>query len=284
VPESVYDHTCVCFFGDLRPAKELEPEDSNHKTQNRRQEESHVTWELLRNPLLRLHYAVGHEADARNIAAMVEQGYPLLLRRLALQTLPATLEVFLHPEPTEIARAGTTRCTATSTQGSLALRIEHLAPSAHAPGGPYDDHYHFRVLMHELAAPMIAYRIRIKPPGWPQTDAPEWFHVGFAGYLSLVCSDEHNRTVTNEQYKDLVRADPDRVQATPDGIGIAQPLIDGTVLVMYMHEHYGPFAGLRLLHSPEPTFWGAVDAEFGLSAEQLVEQVQMWLNSPFHEH
>lgn len=243
-----------------------------------------MTWDLLEQPPYRLHYAPVYANDARRIAVMMDQGYPLLLRRLAVRSLSATIDLFLHPAPTEAARAGTTRCNVTAAQAALAIRIDHLTPGAHDSGERYDDHYHFRVLMHELAAAVLTYRTRLKQQGWRGDESPAWFRAGYAGYLSLTCSDEHNQTITLEAYKDLLRADPDRVQATKDGITTLQPYVDGTVLLLYMHEHYGNYAGLRLLHSPEPTFWAAVDAEFGLTPEQLAEQVQMWLNSPFHEH
>jgi hypothetical protein len=123
-----------------------------------------------------------------------------------------------------------------------------------------------------MARRVFLERLNRKHAQWHFHDASNWFEQGYEEYLGVMLSTEHNRTVTLEKYKDLVRRDPHRVGY----FGVTNDYSDGAVLMLFLHEEFGKGKVHAVLLSKAPSFAQAMAKELGVDPEQLAKRWNGW--------
>jgi hypothetical protein len=165
-------------------------------------------------------------------------------------------------------------------KGRYFARIELLTPSV-APsdwrsttGEPHDDRYYLKNMVHECSSIFLDRLTRTKSSGWRYYSAPLWFTQGYEEYLALTRSSEHSRTVTLDKYKQMLRENPARVR---DDWTVVNPYVDGSLLVLFLHEVFGRDRVHAILLSRQPSFDSALESELQLSSAELYARWQKWV-------
>jgi beta-lactamase regulating signal transducer with metallopeptidase domain len=244
-----------------------------------------VEWQTETAPYFRLHYAAQFVDDAKRVRRYLDQAVENLGKEFGsgrVQKLleSASVDVYVHPQPTEQAAEGSAMIQTEMKQGRYHAGLHVLTPSAHSPnartsvGEPMDDNYIFKNLVHEYSTIVLECLTREKSQGWSFFSAPSWFVQGYEEYLGLMLSSEHSRRVTFEKYREFHRADRMRVGAGFEG---AEPYLDGAVLLQFLHETYGKERVHAILLSDAPDFWSAINQVLSQSREQLYESWSRWV-------
>jgi len=199
--------------------------------------------------LYHLHFEPSQRPEAEALAADLDLALPRMMRTLHQPGLPAPVALYLPATP--------------------------VADDEPAP---------LHTLLRAFADDLLALRSAAKPAGWRWDEAPAWFRQGYLDYLALATLEPEVRDEVIEQCRDLVRAQPELIEADETDFRLLDDQVGGLVLVAFFHFHWGRYAGLQLLESPEPTLTAAMEAVFGLTPPQIHEVCFSYLFSPFHEH
>jgi len=235
---------------------------------------------------LRVEAPDGLEEDARNVRAWVADAAAALRSELGDRGDPLAgleLDVVLHASESGRARAGKVLVQEKREGGRRRAEIHLLAPatqptSARTPEGePVDQHFFRRALTSAIASLFLDGITRAKGAGWKLSDAPEWFARGYAEYLGLALSDNHERTVTQDLVLHEILREPDRISPAGTGIRVKDPVQDGEVLVLFLHESLGREKVRALLESPEPAFDRACERVLGATPDGLLPAFRKWL-------
>lgn len=197
---------------------------------------------------------------------------------------PVACDVWLMPSPTAAVAAGRTRSNTSYGSGKSYCEIYFLAPSVMTDadrcctvvGEPRDESYLRKAVAHEYGG-IFLHRLNRMHAGWRFTQAPLWFLQGYEEWLALQLASEHSRTVTFGKYKALVADNPDRIGF----FGVGNEFTDGAVLVAFLHEEFGTTKVRALLRSKQKSFGEAMQAELGVSAEQLLQRWMRWRKKTF---
>ena len=247
-----------------------------------------VTYELV-TPYYRLKSYSAPKEDTALARAALDDAITNLLDHFDHDGLDQLLRnvsvtIHLHAAPTPQANEHTATARTGTRDGKIATYyadIHLLAPSSMpeglltSAGLPKDEAYFQRLITHEYSTVPLQLITRAKPEGWRFSSAPSWFLQGYEEYLAYTASpgDQHDAT---EHIVSLVRQRPDRVQAD-FGLDVTDPYITGAVLVMFMHEQYGPERVHAILTSPEPGFGAAARASLGVSLDDFFAHWQAWI-------
>lgn len=202
----------------------------------------------LQRPLYQLHARADQQEDAEALAGDLDIALPRMLNLLGQTTVPEPVRLYLP----------------------AALRSEETAP--------------LHLVLRAFADHLLTRRSDAKPGGWRLPEAPAWFRQGYLDYLALSTLEPDVRDAVIADCRDVVRAQPDMLEADAQGIRVGDDLIGGLVLLAFFHDHWGRWAGLALLDSTAPTLTAAMEAVFGLTPPQVLEVCFSYLLSPHHEH
>ena len=270
---------------DLRLDKPRQKSDSARGSNANSPAASSFEWTIEETPFFRFHYSKDLPADAdqvrRHLAASVKNlAIEFGAERVQPLLQSAVINVYAHPHPTDKAREGLATLETRTKDGAYHADLHILTPSAHGAGAktsvgePKDDNYFFKIVVHEYGTIVLDRMTQRKPRGWRFFSAPSWFVQGYEEYLGLMLSSEHNRLVTLQKYRDLHRAEPNRVSRQFD---VRDAYIDGAVLLHFLHDTYGNKKVHALLLSAEPDFWSAVTETFGHDRNRLHTVWRGWL-------
>jgi hypothetical protein len=190
-----------------------------------------------------------------------------------------TCELHLHAKTDDGPSAAQNYLRTEVRDGRYSAMLHLLAPSAyHADdrsnvGEPFDEVYFFKTLVHELSTIFLDLATRSKGSGWRFFSAPSWFVQGYEEYLALLRSSEHTRTVTLSKYIQKLRENPSRVRP---GFLVEDTYIDGSLLLLFLHETFGKARVQAVLMSRNPSFYGALSEELGLTDKELYERWDEW--------
>jgi len=157
-------------------------------------------------------------------------------------------------------------------------RVELLAPSSHgsfAPDGfapSFDRVWYHRNLIHECTSVFMWSFDGQKDQGWRLNSAPSWFVEGVQEYVAVerAAADARNRYRT--RYFPRLREET----VAADFGHVAEKYADGYLVLRFMYDDFGPTAVHKVLASPVLSFWGAVEASFGIDRKQLFGRWLKW--------
>lgn len=247
-----------------------------------------VTDELV-TPYYRLKSYAAPEQDAALARHALDAAISNLLEHFGRDELEpllrrADVTVHLHTTPTALANEHTATALTGTRDGKVATYYAdiHLLALSSMPEGlltsaglPKDEAYFKRLITHEYSTVPLQLITRAKPEGWRFSSAPSWFLQGYEEYLAYTAS-PGDQQVATAHIVSLVRRRPDRVQAD-FGLDVTDPYITGAVLVMFMHEHYGPDRVHAILTSPEPGFGAAARTSLGVTLDEFFAHWQAWI-------
>lgn len=243
-------------------------------------------WHTLAAQYITIHYQDGLEDDARLLKSFAEQAGDAMLDEFA-DHKPADLlqaaecNIYIYAKANEKASESMALAETGVRNGKYFADFHFLAPSAHSKdartsaGEPKDEHYFFKLVVHEYSTVVLERLTTIKPAGWRLFSGPSWFVQGYEEYLGLTRSSEHARKVTLPKYRAMLTANPNRI-SFDFGVNVESPYVDGAVLLAFMHESYGKEKVQAILLSNKPTFGAAVREALGDDLSGFAAKFAKW--------
>jgi hypothetical protein len=254
-----------------------------------RAEESAKRWSVYTSDHYQLFNKPEHEKDAKKVKGFLDTGIASLKKEFngfpVDDLLRVNCDIYLHPEAT--SKASESRSTInswTDNQGKYFAVIDLLAPSAYNPNyrsnvnePPGDDHF-FKLVMHEYSPILLDRITQAKKTGWLFYSAPRWFTDGYEEYLGLMLSSPRNRTEVLAKYLTIHKDDPDRIDFD-FGVSVKDDYIDGTLLLLFMHETFGKDRIHAVLRSEERRFGKAIVSALNVDLDEFEKRWEEWLNN-----
>jgi hypothetical protein len=251
-----------------------------------RADEKPTEWSIYRNENYQLFYKQEREKDAEKVRGFLDAGIESLRKEFTDFPVDDLLRVnpviYLHPKATDKASEYTTTITTGVDKGKYYAVIDLLTPSAYNPKyrnnikQPADDDHFHKLVVHEYSTILVERITRAKKTGWTFFTAPRWFTDGYEEYLGITCSSPRNRKEFVEKY--LAKHEKARARVSFDfGIGVEDDYIDGSLLLLFMHETFGKKRVQAVLTSGEPRFGTAMARELGIGLEEFKKRWDEWL-------
>ena len=247
------------------------------------------SWMTLPAAFVDVHYLPEYKTDADLYVQFFEVLHQALRVEFApfqvdmLLREPVRCGVWLHPGPSrQVAPSSSGRSFRISAGTGLArtsyggtttiCELHFLTPAAFSArdrcctkvGESRDVDQLRRVAAHEYSTILLE-RISRQRAGWRFHSAPAWFVQGYEEYLGCILAGDRTRTITLGKYRELVARTPSRLG---DG-EVADPYIDGAILVDFLHAEFGRERVQALMSNPAGTFDEALREELGVSQRAL---------------
>src|SRR5687767_8681473 len=243
-------------------------------------------WVIVKTDFYRLHHAPGHEADAKKVRQLLDASITALKAEFdglpVAELLRVDCAIYLHPKGSGKASEYSVSITTRQDGDKYSAVIDLLTPSAYSPtyrsnvGEPAGDDHLAKLVLHEYSTILLERVTRTKKGGWGFYSAPKWFTDGYEEYLGLVLSTPRNRNEVLAKYLATQKANPGRV-TFEFGVSVADPYIDGALLLAFMHEEFGKKRVQAILTSREPRFGKAVAAALGVGLDEFQKRWADWL-------
>jgi hypothetical protein len=249
-------------------------------------DEKPTEWSIYKNENYQLFYKPEHEKDAKKVRGFLDAGIASLKKEFADFPVDDLIRVnpviYLHPKATDKASEYTTLITTGVEKDKYYAVIDLLTPSAYNPNyrnninQPADDDLIHKLVMHEYSTILLERITRAKKTGWTFFSAPRWLTDGYEEYLGIMCSSPRNRKEFVEKYLAFHKKGPARV-SFDFGIGVEDDYIDGSLLLLFMHETFGKKPVQAVLTSEEPRFGTAMARELGIGLDEFKKRWDEWL-------
>jgi hypothetical protein len=241
---------------------------------------------VLKSDFYRLHHAPGHEADGKRVQQLLDASIAALTTEFdglpVADLLRVDCAIYLHPKGSGKASEYQVSITTRQDGDKYSAVIDLLMPSAYSAsyrsnvGEPAGDDYFAKLIMHEYSTILLERITRTKKGGWGFYSAPGWFTDGYEEYLGLMLTTPRNRKEVLAKYLATYKAGPGRV-TFEFGVSVADPYIDGALLLLFMHEEFGKKRVQAILTSREPRFGKAVTAELGVGLDEFQKRWGEWV-------
>jgi hypothetical protein len=243
-------------------------------------------WVVIRTDFYRLHHAPDREPDAKKVQQLLDASIAALKTEFdglpVADLLTVDCALYLHPKGSGKASEYSVSITTRQDGDKYTAVIDLLTPSAYSPtyrsnvGEPAGDDYFAKLVMHEYSTILLERITRTKKGGWSFYSAPQWFTDGYEEYLGLMRTTPRNRNEVFAKYLATQKADPGRV-TFEFGISVADPYIDGALLLAFMHDEFGRKRVQAILTSREPRFGKALAAGLGVGLDEFQKRWADWL-------
>ena len=251
-----------------------------------RADEKPTEWSIYKNENYQLFYKPEREKDAKKVLGFLDAGIASLKKEFAGFPADDLLRVnpviYLHPKATDKASEYTTLITTGVDKGKYYAVIDLLTPLAYNPNyrnninQPADDDHVHKLVMHEYSTILLERITRAKKAGWTFFTAPRWFTDGYEEYLGITCSSPRNRKEFVAKYLAKHKKVPARI-GFDFGLGVEDDYIDGSLLLLFMHETFGKKRVQAVLTNEERRFGTAMARELGIGLEEFKKRWDEWL-------
>lgn len=239
---------------------------------------------------------VGHEGarvvhparladDGRRITALLARVDARIEQYLRAPTSLAGARVHLVADPRSPVQPGSAVTYSARGEAGSVAEVFLPAPSC-VPAGlrnglglPMDLGYAERTLVHEMAGPALHERTSAKTRGWRFYDAPSWFVQGLEEWVALSTEPE-GATAQLQAARAAARDVDARVAVRGGAIVVADPYVDGRMLVAFLHAALGVGGVLRLLDAEADTFDAALAEALGAGPDLFVAHYREWMKAP----